>query len=164
MLSRERYEELIRLSIQEAQLAMERGDDPFGGVITDSEGKVIVSGGNRQNSEKNPTAHAEMVLIREACKKLETTDLSGCISVCNAESCPMCASALVLAGIREFYFGVHMEPFCNPHIRMKDVLKASRGEFTLVDGILEEECADVMRRGRELHALSGTLPLYARDS
>ena len=144
MLDKECYEKLIRISIEEASSAIERGDEPFGGVICDREGNIVVRGGNRENTEQNPTSHAEMVLIREACKKLGTKDLSGYISVCNAESCPMCTSALIL----EFYYGASMEPFCNPYIRMRDVLARSSGETLLVDGILEEECAAVVQEGR----------------
>ena len=148
MLDKDCYEKLIRISVEEAASAIERGDEPFGGAICDKDGNIIVRGGNRENTEQNPTSHAEMVLIREACRKLATKDLSGYISVCNAASCPMCTSALILAGIREFYYGTHMEPFCNPYIRMKDVLASSAGETILVDGILEEECAAVVREGR----------------
>ena len=149
MLTKETYESLIRIAIEEASLAIERGDEPFGGVIADAEGNIIVRDGNRENTEQNPTHHAEMVLIREACKKLGTKDLSGCILVCNAEPCPMCASALVLSGIRHYCYGAEMEPFCNPYIRAKDILKDSRGDYVLVDGILEEECRAFVQEGRK---------------
>ena len=148
MLDKETYEYLIRIAIEEASLAIERGDEPFGGVIADVEGNIIVRDGNRENTEQNPTHHAEMVLIREACKKLGTKDLSGCILVCNAEPCPMCASALVLSGIRHFCYGAEMEPFCNPYIRLRDMLKQSVGKFTLVESVLEEECRAVVQEGR----------------
>ncbi len=153
MLSKELQEKLVRISVEEAEAAIARGDDPFGGCICDKDGNIIVRGGNRENTEVNPAAHAETVLIREACKKLGKKDLSGCISVCNAESCPMCASALVMAGIKEFYFGTHMEDFCNPYIRMSDVIKSSQGEIILVDGILDEICTEVVRRGRKLRGM-----------
>ena len=148
MLDTSCYEKLIRIAIEEASSAIERGDEPFGGVICDSMGNIIVRDGNRENTEQNPTHHAEMVLIREACKKLGTKDLSGCIIVCNAEPCPMCASALVLSGIREFCYGADMESFCNPYIRCKDVLKESKGDLVLVDGILEKECRAIVQEGR----------------
>lgn len=162
MLPKEKYEELVKIAMEEAEKAILRGDDPFGGVICDQEGNIIVRDGNRENTENNPTSHAEMVLIREACKVLGKKDLTGYISVCNAESCPMCASALVFAGIKEFYFGTHMEPFCNPYIRMTEVLAASRGPFTVVDGIFEEECTEIMNRGRRVREQTGNLPLYAK--
>lgn len=152
MLDRSRIEHLIRVSMEEAEAAILRGDDPFGGVITDCTGNIIVRDGNRQNTETDPTAHAEIVLIRKACKKLGSADLSGCISFCNAESCPMCASALVMAGIRTFYFGTYMEPTCNPHIPMAEVLAQSSGAFSLEGGIFEHECREIMLRGRAIRA------------
>ena len=152
MLDKNTYERLIRIAIEEASFAIDRGDEPFGGVICDSQGNIIVRDGNRENTEQNPTHHAEMVLIREACKKLGTKDLSGCVLVCNAEPCPMCTSALILSGIREFYYGASMEPFCNPYIRCRDVLKNAKGDIILVDGVLEEECRAIVEEGRKRFA------------
>ena len=149
MLNKEIQEDLINIAIEEAASAIEKGDEPFGGVICDSDGNIIVRDGNRENTEQNPTHHAEMVLIREACKKLGTKDLSGCILVCNAETYPMCTSALILSGIREFYYGASMEPFCNPYIRCRNVLKNAKGDITLVDGVLEEECRAIVEEGRK---------------
>ena len=158
MLTQNQYEELIRISIEEADAAICRGDESFGGVICDIDGNIIVRDGNRENTEQNPTSHAEMVLIREACKTLGTKDLSGFISVCNAESCPMCASALILSGIREFYYGAEMESFCDPYIRMHEVLERASGGPLLVSGILKEECRAVVQKGRTFHPLKNSLP------
>ena len=152
MLSKELQEKLVRIAMEEAELAIERGDDPFGGCIVDAEGNIVVRGGNREYTEENPTSHAETVLIREACKKLGVHSLEGYISICNAESCPMCASALLMAGIKEFYYGTHMEDFCNPYLRMSDVAAAAAGDIVIVDGILDEECTEIVRRGRRIRA------------
>lgn len=156
MLSKEIQEKLMRVCIEEAEKAIARGDDPFGGVIADKEGNIIVRDGNRENSELNPAAHAEMVLIREACKKLKTTDLSGYISVCNGESCPMCCSALVMAGIDEFYYGLSMRDGCNPYLTMKDVTAKAVQKCTVVGGILEDECYEQIMRGWKLCGKSET--------
>jgi tRNA(adenine34) deaminase len=150
MLNKETQERLVMIAIEEAEAAITRGDDPFGGLIVDQRGSIIVRNGNRENTEQNPGAHAEMVLLREAAKKLRSNDLSDYISICNAESCPMCMSAMVMAGIKEFYFGTWMENRCNPYIRMRDVASASNGEIIIVDGILEEKCREVMVRGRRI--------------
>lgn len=151
MLSLDSQKHLMRVAMEEAELALKRGDDPFGSVITDQEGNIIVRDGNRQNTEQDPTAHAEIVAIRKAAKILGTTDLTSYISICNAESCPMCATALILAGIREFYFGTYAEGFSVPYIRMRDVaLKTYDDSIIIVDGIFYEECRDLVAKGRLL--------------
>lgn len=151
MLSLDSQEKLMRVAMEEAELALERGDDPFGSVIVDQAGNIIVREGNRQNTEQDPTAHAEIVAIRKAAKKLGTIDLSGYISICNAESCPMCATALILAGVREFYFGTYAEGFSIPYIRMRDVAhKTYDDNIIIVDGILYEECRNLVSKGRLL--------------
>ena len=149
MLTREKQEELIRICMEEAELAIQRGDDPFGGVIADKEGNVIVRNGNRENTEKNRAAHAEIVCIREACKVLGTNDLSGYISVCNGESCPMCCSALILSGIDEFYYGIGMcdDRHPNPYIPMTEIAAHAIQPCTVVGGILEDECLAQINRG-----------------
>ncbi len=68
---------------------------PFGAVITDKEGNIIANGNNRVLKNNDPTAHAEVVAIREACKKLNTYDLSNCILYTSCEPCPMCLSAII---------------------------------------------------------------------
>ncbi len=149
MLSKEKQVELMRVAMEQAEAAIARGDDPFGGVIADKDGNIIVADGNRENTEHNRAAHAEMVCIREACKKLGTNDLRGYISVCNGESCPMCACALMLSGIDEFYFGIGMcdERHPNPYITMEEVAKHSLQKCTIVGGILEDECLAQISRG-----------------
>ena len=150
MFDKAKQEELVRIAMEEAEKAIQRGDDPFGGVIVDREGKILVREGNRENTENNPSSHAEMVAIREACRILGKKDLSGYISVCNAESCPMCMSALIMAGIREFYFGTSMESFCNPYLRMQEVADRAQEKVMLHPGILYDECTEQVQRGRRI--------------
>ena len=147
MLTKEMQERLMRICMEEAEKAIARGDDPFGGVIADKEGNIIVRDGNRENTEMNRSAHAEMVLIREACKKLGKTDLSGYISVCNGESCPMCCCALVLSGIDEFYYGLSMRDGCNPYLTMQDVTSKAIQNCSVTGNILADECYEQIMRG-----------------
>ena len=82
---------------------------PFGAIIIDKNGNIIGNGNNQVLKEKDPTAHAEIVAIREACKKLDTQDLSGCILYTSCEPCPMCLSAIIWANIKTIYYGCTKE-------------------------------------------------------
>jgi len=76
---------------------------PFGAVIV-KDGTIVGKGCNRVTSEKDPTAHAEIVAIRNACKSLDTFDLSGAVIYSTCEPCPMCLSAIYWAGIQTVYY------------------------------------------------------------
>jgi len=76
---------------------------PFGAVVV-RDGEIIAVAGNCVTSTNDPTAHAEVVAIREACKKLGTFDLSGCEIYASCEPCPMCLSAVMWARIGKLYY------------------------------------------------------------
>ncbi len=92
--------EAIRLSIRE----MRRGQGgPFGAVVV-RDGKVVGRGCNQVTSANDPTAHAEIVAIRGACKRLKTFQLDGCDLYTSCEPCPMCLSAIYWAHLRHVYY------------------------------------------------------------
>jgi len=76
---------------------------PFGAVVV-RDGKIIASAGNCVTSTNDPTAHAEVVAIREACKTLDTFDLTGCEIYASCEPCPMCLGAIMWSRIDKLYF------------------------------------------------------------
>ncbi|MDA9647607.1 nucleoside deaminase [Candidatus Pelagibacter sp.] len=76
---------------------------PFGSVIV-KENKIIAEGSNKVTSSNDPTAHGEVVAIREACKKLNTFDLSGCEIYTSCEPCPMCLSAIYWSRLDKIYY------------------------------------------------------------
>ncbi len=76
---------------------------PFGAVVV-MDGKIIGKGGNRVISQNDPTAHAEIVAIREACRNISNFDLSGAVLYATCEPCPMCLSAIYWANIKEVYY------------------------------------------------------------
>ena len=82
---------------------------PFGAVITDKEGNIIAKGNNMVLKNNDPTAHAEVTVIREACKKLGIYDLSGYVLYTSCEPCPMCLSAIIWANIKEVYYACTRE-------------------------------------------------------
>ncbi len=79
---------------------------PFGAVVV-KDNKIIGYGNNKVLKEKDPTAHAEIIAIRDACKRLNTHDLTGCVIYSTSEPCPMCLSAIIWANIKEIYFGTN---------------------------------------------------------
>ncbi|NEW84532.1 MAG: nucleoside deaminase [Mariniphaga sp.] len=79
---------------------------PFGAVVV-RDGEIIAEAGNCVTSTNDPTAHAEVVAIREACKKLGTFDLSGCEIYASCEPCPMCLSAVMWARIGKLFYAAN---------------------------------------------------------
>ena len=89
----------IELSINSANTI----GGPFGSVIVKNN-KIIAEGSNKVTSSNDPTAHGEIVVIREACKKLNTFDLSGCEIYTSCEPCPMCLSAIYWSRLDKIYY------------------------------------------------------------
>lgn len=95
----------MKIAVDEAKLGVANRDGgPFGAVIV-KDGTVIAKGHNQVVATHDPTAHAEVVAIREAAKKLGRFDLSDCILYTTCEPCPMCYSAAHWAKIKKIYFG-----------------------------------------------------------
>lgn len=86
-----------------ARAAAERGEVPVGAVIV-RDGVVLAEAGNRTLSDKDPTAHAELLAIRDACRTLETERLIGCDLYVTLEPCAMCAAAISFARLRRLYW------------------------------------------------------------
>jgi tRNA(adenine34) deaminase len=92
------------LALEEARLAAARGEVPIGAVIV-RDGLVLARAGNQTLADKDPTAHAEILAIRQACAALGSERLPGCDLYVTLEPCPMCAAAISFARIRRLYFG-----------------------------------------------------------
>lgn len=98
-------EELMKKAIECSEYSMKNNyGGPFGAIIVKND-EIIATGFNNVTSSNDPTAHAEVTAIRNACKKLETFDLSGCIIYTSCEPCPMCLAAIYWANIDKIYYG-----------------------------------------------------------
>lgn len=96
------------LAIEEARHGIQNGEGgPFGTVIV-KDGKVVGSGHNQVVLNNDPTCHGEMQAIRNACKNLNTFDLSGCELYTTGEPCPMCYGAILWANISKVYYGCNI--------------------------------------------------------
>lgn len=100
----EEKEKLMQMAIDQSRYAVDsnRGG-PFGAIVVKN-GKVVGSAGNSVMANTDPTAHAEVMAIRDACKNLKSTDLSGCEIYCSGEPCPMCTAAIYWSQISEVYY------------------------------------------------------------
>ena len=93
-------------ALAEAEAAAARGEVPVGAVVVGREGSVLARAGNRTRELNDPTAHAEMLAIRQACAVLGSERLDRADIYVTLEPCPMCAAAISFARIRRLYFGV----------------------------------------------------------
>jgi tRNA(adenine34) deaminase len=95
----------MRLALGEAEAAARRGEVPVGAVIASADGAVLAKDGNRVLELRDPTAHAEMLVIRAAARALGSERLTGCNLYVTLEPCSMCAAAISFARIARLYFG-----------------------------------------------------------
>jgi tRNA(Arg) A34 adenosine deaminase TadA len=97
--------EPMERALAEAEAAGERGEVPIGCTIVDGSGAIVAAAGNRTVELGDPTAHAEMLAIREAATRIGNERLTGCDLYVTLEPCAMCAAAISFARIRRLYFG-----------------------------------------------------------
>ena len=94
-------------ALDEAAAAGAAGEVPVGAVLVSAAGEVVAAAGNRVERDHDPTAHAEMLVLRAAAARLGAARLAGCDLYATLEPCPMCAAAIGLAHIRRLYFAAY---------------------------------------------------------
>jgi tRNA(Arg) A34 adenosine deaminase TadA len=97
----------MALALVEAERAGERGEVPVGAVLVDADGAVLARSGNRTEERADPTAHAEMLVLRDAAAQRGRPRLEDCDLYVTLEPCAMCAAALSFARVRRLYFGAY---------------------------------------------------------
>jgi tRNA(adenine34) deaminase len=95
----------MELALAEAEAAAARGEVPVGAVLLDGAGQVVAADGNRTEQLADPTAHAELLVIRAAAQRVGRPRLPECDLYVTLEPCPMCAHAISLARLRRLYYG-----------------------------------------------------------
>ena len=136
------YEEFMRLALAQARLADDAGDVPIGAVVTDADGVVIGSGHNLRESTGDPTAHAEMLAIREAASRVGGWRLDGCTLTVTLEPCSMCAGATVLARLSALVYGA-ADAKAGAVGSLWDIVRDRRLNHRpeVVSGVLADECS-----------------------
>ncbi len=121
---------------------------PFGAIIIDQNDKIVGIGNNQVLKEKDPTLHAEIVAIKNACKTLDTHDLSGCTIYTSCEPCPMCLSAIIWANIKTAYYGCTKKDAADIGFRDDDIYEFIKGQNQMINlkQLDREECLDVMKK------------------
>ena len=137
--------EYMKIAIIEAQKAAEADEVPVGAVIV-KDGEIIGRGHNLTRSYRNPTAHAEMVAIRQAVEFSGSSRLTGCDMYVTMEPCAMCAGAMVLSRIRKLFIGT-MDPKAGACGSVLDVLGCSKlnHHVEVESGMMEEECSRIVK-------------------
>jgi tRNA(adenine34) deaminase len=140
-----RDEYFMRLALREAMLALDHDDVPIGAVVV-HDGEVIGAGHNERELRADPTAHAEMIALREAARQLGSWRVLDSVMYVTLEPCAMCAGAIVLARIPRVVFGA-TDPKAGAAGTVLNVLDSPRLNHRpqVESGLLAEECADLLR-------------------
>jgi len=138
-------ERIMRLALEEARAAGSAGDVPVGAVVVRGD-EVLGRAGNAREREQDPTAHAEILALRQASSAARRWHLEGCAMVVTLEPCAMCAGAIVLARIDRLVYGAS-DPKAGFAGSLGDLVRDGRlnHEVDVTVGVLAEECGDLLR-------------------
>jgi len=142
----QRDERFMRIAIDEAEAARERGEVPVGACIVDHEGTVLATASNRTIGDCDPTAHAEILALRAAAEKLANYRLTGTTVYTTVEPCVMCAGALVNARVEHLVYGTADERFgaAETLFRLCDDPRLNH-RLAITSGVLADECRSLMQ-------------------
>jgi len=138
-------ERMMRLALEEARAAGAEGDVPVGAVVVRGD-EVVGRAGNAREREQDPTAHAEILTLRQAARAIGNWHLEGCTLYVTLEPCAMCAGALVLARLDRLVLGAP-DPKAGFAGSLGDIVRDGRlnHEVEVTVGVLAEECGEVLR-------------------
>ncbi|MEF3169033.1 MAG: tRNA adenosine(34) deaminase TadA [Deltaproteobacteria bacterium] len=136
----------MKIALEEARRAALAGEVPVGAVLVDADKRVLAQAGNAPIRLQDPTAHAEIIAIREAARTCGNYRLTGTSLYVTIEPCIMCAGAIVLARIRRLIYGAP-DPKSGACGSLYDIVRDARlnHRVELTCGVLEEECREMIR-------------------
>lgn len=141
----------MQLAIDAARQARTAGDTPFGATLVSPEGEILHTAPNRQNSTGDCTAHAEVVLVREAAQQLGADRLRGATVFASGEPCAMCSGAMFWAGISRVVFAASTQDICDAlggpvlPARCSEVLEPAQPAVQVEGGLLRDEAVDALK-------------------
>jgi tRNA(adenine34) deaminase len=136
----------MREALEIARSAINTGDVPVGALVINKDGVIIGKGSNEREANNDPTAHAEIIAIRNAASRLQNSRLDGCTLIVTLEPCAMCAGAIAQSRISHLVFGAWDEKG-GAVGSVWDVLRDPRSIFKVevTAGVLEKECASILK-------------------
>jgi len=139
-------EALMRLALEQARTALGHEDVPVGCVVVDEHGTVLGRGRNRREESADPTAHAELVAMREAAAALGRWRLDECTVVVTLEPCAMCAGAIAQARVARLVYGAD-DPKAGAVTTLWDLVRDPRlpHRVEVRRGVLADDCAELLR-------------------
>lgn len=142
--AKRRDEKYMKLALKEAKKARDINEVPIGCVIV-RDGKVIGKGYNKRNTDKNVLSHAELIAIKQACKKTGDWRLEDCTMYITLEPCQMCAGAMVQARLQRAVIG-SMNPKAGCGGSVLNILQMAEfnHQVDVERGVLEEECSGIL--------------------
>ena len=135
----------MRQALEEAKISKSLNEIPIGAVIV-KDGQIVGRGHNMTETCKDPTMHAEIVAIKDACKTLGGWRLFGCTMYVTTEPCSMCAGAIVLARIDRLVIGC-LDPKTGACVSLNNIVTDDRlnHQVELSTGVLETECSELLK-------------------
>lgn len=138
------HEKYMKLAIKEATKALHRDEVPVGAIIVKDD-KIIAKAYNLREHRQSSIAHAEILAIDKACKKLDTWRLSGCTMYVTLEPCPMCAGAILLSRIDTIVFGAYDYKGGSIISTMQMYKVEGYNHYpTVIEGIEKESCSRLL--------------------
>ncbi|MBQ8472402.1 MAG: nucleoside deaminase [Bacilli bacterium] len=141
-------QEYFKYAIQEANYGVINNEGgPFGAVVVNKNGKIIGVGHNKVLKNNDPTAHAEVMAIRDACKTLNAYDLTDCKIYSTSEPCPMCLSAIIWANIKEIYYGTDRLEVSKIGFRddlIYNILEGKQKDILTIKKITNQDCQNLL--------------------
>ena len=140
------FTSFMDIALEEARAAAARGEVPVGAVVVSQSAQVLAQAGNRTRELSDPSAHAEMLAIREACAALGSERLTGCDLYVTLEPCAMCAGVIAAARVARVYFGAS-DPKSGGVLHGAKVFERAQSHHRpeVYDGIAEAEAATLLR-------------------
>ena len=142
------HEHFMDIALDLARKTAAEGNRPVGSLIVNAQGEILAQGTNRIHSEFDPTAHAETIAIREACKMLKTLDLAGCTLYSSLEPCPMCCWAIIDSKVTRLVLGGRHAALGRRNLGQYSVetfLEFMERSLELVTGVRARESEDMRR-------------------